>query len=209
MSPPQDCFPLAPAEGISSPLVRPNPLEVNDVVAPPGRRGRPRANYLKPAQQKSCLGSDPHHWQGPSQKGGSQSQLCLLCPHLPPPPLLRAGHPHPWDGQMVNQRVEIVRPLPKCTHHHSFHLAQSSQLGLNWSCGALSCAAVLPVCVPGLGEIISVTDSVMDSNQEWSFYIYWLYNFDDTKLTLNVSDSCGFEIVAVFTVGSAGLLVCK
>ena len=29
------------------------------------------------------------------------------------------------------------------------------------------------------------------------------------KLTLNVSDSCGFEMVAVFTVGSAGLLVCK
>ena len=28
MSPPEDCFPLAPAEGVSSLLVRTNPLEV-------------------------------------------------------------------------------------------------------------------------------------------------------------------------------------
>ena len=27
---------------------------------------------------------------------------CLLCPHLPPPPLLGASHPHPRDGKVVN-----------------------------------------------------------------------------------------------------------
>ena len=58
---PQQCFPLESTEGVCPPLICPNPLEVEGVVASPGCGGRPWANYLQPAQQKSCLGSDPHH----------------------------------------------------------------------------------------------------------------------------------------------------
>ena len=51
MPPPQQRFPLEPAEGVCPPLIRPNPLEVEGVVASPGCCCRPRANYLQPAQQ--------------------------------------------------------------------------------------------------------------------------------------------------------------
>ena len=61
MAPPQQCFPLKPAESICSPLIGPNPLQIEGVVAPSSCRGRPWANYLQPAQQKPRLGPDPHH----------------------------------------------------------------------------------------------------------------------------------------------------
>ena len=61
MAPPQQCFSLQPAESICSPLIGPNPLQIEGVVAPSSCRGRPWANYLQPAQQKPRLGPDPHH----------------------------------------------------------------------------------------------------------------------------------------------------
>ena len=60
----------------------------------------PRANHLQPAKQKLCLGPESHHGQSPPQEGGGYCQLSLLCPHLPPPPLLGASHPHPRDGKV-------------------------------------------------------------------------------------------------------------
>ena len=43
VSSPQQCLSLKPAEGISSPLVRPDSLKVEGVVSPSCRRGRSRA----------------------------------------------------------------------------------------------------------------------------------------------------------------------
>ena len=82
------------------PLVGPNPLQVERIVAPPCSRPCSRANHLQPAKQKLCLGPESHHGQSPPQEGGGYCQLSLLCPHLPPPPLLGASHPHPRDGKV-------------------------------------------------------------------------------------------------------------
>ena len=86
MSPPQDCFPLAPAEGISSPLVRPNPLEIEGVV------GRPAAAVaLGPITSSLPSNSlawaltpttDRVHLKKEVVKANSASSV-LTCPLLP------------------------------------------------------------------------------------------------------------------------------
>ena len=102
LPPPQNWFPLESAQLVSPSLVGPNPLQVERIVSPACSRPCSRANHLQPAKQKLCLGPDSHHGQGPPQEGGGYCQLSLLCPHLPPPPLLGASHPHPRDGKVVN-----------------------------------------------------------------------------------------------------------
>ena len=100
MPSPQKWFSLESAQLVRPPLVGPNPLQVERIVATPCCCPCSRANHLQPAQQKLCLGPDSNHGQGPPKEGGGHGQLCLLCPHLPPPPLLGASHPHPRDGKV-------------------------------------------------------------------------------------------------------------
>ena len=97
MTPSQKCPPLWSAQLVSPPLIGPNSLKVEWIVSSPCGRPCPWADHLQPAQQELGLSPDSYHGQGPPQEGGSYGQLCLFCPNLPLPPLLRASHPHPRD----------------------------------------------------------------------------------------------------------------
>ena len=100
MSPSQKCFPLESAQLVRPPLVCPNPFQVEGIVTPPCSCPSSWADHLQPAQQELGLSPDSYHGQGPPQEGGGYCQLSLLCPHLPPPSLLGASHPHPRDGKV-------------------------------------------------------------------------------------------------------------
>ena len=143
LAPSQERFPLKSAERISSPLVGPNPLQVEGVVAPPGCSGRPWADHLQPAQQKPCLGPHLHHRESPPQERGGygQSTYFLFSPPshlLGNVRILRLGTfkrpPLPYSNNIVVMGWSICLLLTGLKIHFSYRTGLLLMIGVSRSC---------------------------------------------------------------------------